>query len=69
MNGLVFGIVLDHLARGQRSDICLPDPVNTDQVRETIIGFLAAHPDFWTADGNAAVGVALETSFPCPKSN
>jgi hypothetical protein len=43
--------------------------MSTDDLRQTISGFIWAHPEIWKMDGNAAVGVVLTELFPCRRSN
>lgn len=67
INGVITGVLVDQVAREQGTPICLPARVTTDQVRQKVSVFLAAHPNIWTMDGNSAVGVALTDAFPCAK--
>jgi hypothetical protein len=49
----------------EQSPICFSAHETTDQIREAIIEGLAAHPDFWTVDGDSAVAMALQLTYPC----
>lgn len=59
INFVIAGVV------AHQSPICFPADETTDRIREAIIGFLAAHPDFWTVDGDSAVAMALQLTYPC----
>jgi hypothetical protein len=65
-NGFVAGLTA---AKQQGNSICLPSAIDTQRIREAVIGFLYAHQQTWKADGNAATAVALEMLYPCKKSN
>jgi hypothetical protein len=57
--------MMDQIGREQGTPICLPDRITTDEVRNGIVAYIRAHPNFLTRDGNQVVGVALMTVFPC----
>jgi hypothetical protein len=59
--------LVDQVAKEQGTPICLPARVTTDEVRQSVSGFLEAHPEIWRMDGNSAVGAALAQIYPCPK--
>jgi hypothetical protein len=67
INGVIAGVLVDQVAREQGTPICLPASVSTDELRQSVSGFLEAHPQIWTLDGNSAVGAALTEIYPCPK--
>jgi hypothetical protein len=64
---VIAGVLVDQVAREQGNPICLPARVTTDEVRQGVSGFLEAHPEIWTLDGNSAVGAALTVIYSCPK--
>ena len=59
LNFIISGVV------AEQSPICFPADETTNRIKEAIIGFLAAHPDFWTVDGDSAVAMALQLTYPC----
>jgi hypothetical protein len=69
INGVITGVLVDQVAREQSTPICFPARVTTDEVRQKVSTFLAAHPNIWTMDGNSAVGVALTEAYPCRGPN
>ena len=69
VNGITAGIVITQIAKEQGNPICLPDHISTATVREKIISFLSDNPKAQEVGANAAVEVALEAAFPCPKAN
>jgi hypothetical protein len=63
------GVLLDQVHREQGTPICIPDGITTDQLRQTIVGFILAHQQLLTFPGGIVVGTALAEVFPGKKSN
>jgi hypothetical protein len=69
LNGFVNGVLTDQIASEAGLPVCLPDNTSTQQVRDVVVNYIAAHPGAKTFEFSAVVGFEGRQAFPCKKSN
>ena len=67
LNGYVWGVLGDEIEREEGTPICMPDNINTVQVRDVIRRFFSAHPEALSIQTGGAVAGILSNTYPCKK--
>ena len=70
MNGLGAGILADQIAREDGTAICLPNGISTDEIRNTIKTYVDGKSiAILNLPAGSVVAAAMQSAYPCPKSN
>lgn len=67
VNGFVNGLLSAEAEAKRGTPICVPDHVDTGQVRELVIRFFAANQAALNFEAGAGVGVAVQQAWPCKR--